>query len=372
MKICMLTSGHDIFDNRIYYKEILSLKRIYNEIYLVAPGEKDFITKDGIIVKCFEKRKSWHDRIRPMKDMFNIAKEINADVYHAHEPDSFQVAIKLKKVLGCKAVYDSHEYYPEAFSEHFPGIKGLMQKAIYIYEKNLGKQADYIVTVNQLLVNKFKEYNGNVEMLPNYPTLSAIGEKNLEKKYNDKPTFIYVGGLREDRGIFKIVEAIELVKQDYKFLFVGPFENAEFEKKVKDFINSRLKDREIIFTGKVPHLEVFKYLQEAWAGFVLLQPNNWRYVNSEPIKIFEYMVSKTAVVGSNYEMMRNLVEKSQCGLLADPEDITEIARAIEFIGKDLEKTKKMSYNGYNNVKEIYNWSTCEERLIKIYKHLEKK
>lgn len=99
MKICILTSGHDVYDNRIYYKEILSLKKLYKEIYLIAPGEKDFVTKDGIVVRSFRKRKAWYDRIRPMRDIYKIAKEINADVYHAHEPDSFQIAVKLKKKI---------------------------------------------------------------------------------------------------------------------------------------------------------------------------------------------------------------------------------------------------------------------------------
>lgn len=157
MKICMLTSGHDVYDNRIYYKEILSLRKKYDEIYIVAPGEKNFTTEDGVIVKCFPKRKNWRDRIRPMKDMFSIAKEIKADVYHAHEPDSFQVAVKLKKNFGAKIIYDSHEYYPEAFSEHFPSCKKLMEKVIYTYEKNIAKKADCIISVNDILVNKFKK-----------------------------------------------------------------------------------------------------------------------------------------------------------------------------------------------------------------------
>lgn len=367
MKICMLTSGHDVFDNRIYYKEILSLKKKYKDIYIIAPGYKNFTTDDGIIVKCFPPRKSWRDRIRPMKDMFNIAKNLGADVYHAHEPDSFQVATKLKKALGCKIIYDSHEYHPEAFAEHFGSIKAPMEKIIYLYEKSLGKKADYIVTVNELLVKKFKKYNSNVELIPNYPVLK---DEEFIKGQVEKPTFIYVGGLRQDRGIFKILEAIKLVKRDdCKYIFVGPFETKEFELKCYKFIEENLKDKDIVFTGKIPHIEVFDYLRRAHAGFVILQPDNWRYVNAEPIKLFEYMSSKTAIIGSDFPMVRNIVEESQSGLLVKATSPKDIAEAIEKLSNNLQKTRLMGEMGYLKVKELYNWSVCEKRLLNTYKKL---
>ncbi|WP_373899011.1 glycosyltransferase family 4 protein [Haloimpatiens sp. FM7315] len=367
MKICMLTSGHDIYDNRIYYKEILSLKKEYDEIYLVAPGDKDFVTEEGINVKCFEKRKSWHDRIRPMQDMFDIAIKIKADVYHAHEPDSFQVAVKLKNAIGSKAVYDSHEYHPEGFSEHFKIGKGLVTKIIYDYEKKLGKQADLIISVNDILINKFKSYNENVALLPNYPMLSL---NTVDKEYGQEPVFVYVGGLREDRGILKILEAIKLVEDKCKYIFIGPFENDEFKNKAIRFKENQLKDKDVTFKGKIPHKEVFDYLKRASAGFVLLQPSNWRYVNSEPIKIFEYMMSKTAVIASDFPMMRNIVKGAESGLLVKPQDIDKIAEAIRYIINNKDEVKLMGERGFARVKEMYNWSICEKRLLEAYKNLD--
>lgn len=366
MKICMLTSGHDVFDNRIYYKELLSLKKIYNELYLIAPGEKDFITPEGIVVKCFKRRKSWYDRFSPMNRMFKLAMEIGADVYHAHEPDSLQVAIKLKARTGAKVIYDSHEYYPEAFSEHFSACKGMIQDSVYLYEKHLASRADYIITVNNLLVGKFKKYHKNVELIPNYPVFSEVC---TEKEYIDKPVFVYAGGLREDRGILKILEAINMVKIDAKYIFIGEFETGEFKEKVNNYIENNLKDREIVFTGKIPHLKVFEYLKSADAGFVLLQPYNWRYVNSEPIKLFEYMMSKTAVIASDFPMMKDVIEKADCGFVVRPDDSKSIAEVIDFVCSNREKVSEMGENGSKSAKELYNWSAAEKRLLNVYDEL---
>lgn len=363
MRICMLTSSHSVFDNRIYYKEILSLKKKYNEIYIVAPGDKDFVTDDGITVRCFKKRSSWHDRFRPMKDMTRIGLEINADVYHAHEPDSFQVALRIKDKLRCKAIYDSHEYHPEAFSEHFKYFKGLFRNIIYFYERNIAKKADYIITVNELLINKFSKYNKNTALIPNYP---VIGKGELKKEYEEKPTFIYVGGIREDRGILKILEAIELVRSECKYLFVGRIEDQAFFKGVQAFIEERLKGVDITFTGNIPHVEVFEYLKRADAGFVLLQPTNWRYMNAEPIKLFEYMISETAVIASDFPIMKNIIDEADCGYTISPDDVEIIAKVIEMISDNRENTREIAKNGLQKVKSRFNWSIVEKELYKVY------
>ncbi|GAA0177438.1 glycosyltransferase family 4 protein [Clostridium sediminicola] len=368
MRICILTSGHDIFDNRIYFKEIMSLKKKYNEIYLIAPGEKDFITDDGITVKCFSKRKAWYDRVRPMREMFDIALNIKADVYHAHEPDSFQVALKLKKKLNSKAIFDSHEYHPEAFAEHFKIGKDIFKKFIYLYEKNMAKKADYIITVNNILVNKFKNYNDHVALIPNYPILDL---HSSAKEFNEIPTFIYVGGIREDRGILKILESIKLTKGAYKYFFLGSFSSNELKIKVNNFIEKEIPNADITFTGKVPHLDVFKYLNRADAGFILLQPENWRYVNSEPIKLFEYMITKTAIIASDFPMMKNIIKSSEAGVTVDPTNTKEIAAVIDYLADNRDLVIKMGIDGNNAIEKDYNWSKMEIIIHKIYKKINK-
>ncbi len=367
MRICMLTSGHDPLDNRIYYKELLSLRKIYSEIFIVAPGDEDFITDEGIQIKTFRKRKVWYDRIRPMNEMYKIALEVDADIYHAHEPDSFKVALKLKDKLNTKAIYDSHEYHPEAFAEHFSIGKNIIEKLIFLFEKKIAKEADYIITVNNILVDKFKEYNNNVSLIPNYPVL--VGE-NFEKEYQDKPVFIYVGGLREDRGIIHILDSLSLVKGEYKFIFIGPYETEDLEKKINEMLSTELKGKDILFTGKIPHKAVFEYLKIADAGFVLLQPDNWRYVNSEPIKLFEYMMTKTAVIASDFPMMSKIIKVSKSGMVVKPNDINLIAKAIDEVGYNREKTKNMGECGSESVRKEYNWSKIEKRILKVYEDLE--
>lgn len=363
----MLTSGHSVYDSRIYYKEVLSLRKKYDDIYIIAPGSFDFVTDDGIKVKCFAPRKNWLDRFRPMKDLYDLAAYVDADIYHAHEPDSLQVAVNLKRKLGKKIIYDSHEYYPEAFSEHFSRGRKTVRGIIAHYEKKLASQADYIITVNSLLEKKFKEYNENVAVIRNYPVLKDM---EFGKNDNGKPVFIYEGGLREDRGIFAILESIKYVKTKCRYIFIGDFDDNEFKRKVNDYVAESLGGTDIEFTGKIPHEKVFQYLRSADAGFVLLQPSNPRYVHSEPIKLFEYMMSKTAVIASNFPMIAGIVNTAKCGMLIEPDDTVKIAGCIDYIANNPEEAAQMGENGRRAVESKYNWSPMEDRLLSVYRSLE--
>lgn len=365
MKICMITSGHSPYDDRIYYKEILSLKKKISDIYVIAPYNKDCITNYEVKIKSFKRQSGIIGRIKNLNRMYKKGIELKCDIYHAHEPDSLLVAYLLKRKLGAKVIYDSHEYHPEAFSEHFKLGKKFITKIIYKYEKFICSRIDAVISVNNLLINKFKKFNKEVVLIPNYP----VKNNEIIKEYHDKPTFVYVGGLREDRGILKIIEAIYMIKQDYRYYFIGPFETKEFEEKVKNLINSKSDKKDIIFTGIIPHVKVFDYLKKAHVGFVLLQPTNWRYINSEPIKLFEYMISSTAIIASDFPMMRSIVKNCKCGVLANPASSKDIKESIEELGGNLNNTKNMAENGRKAVLKFYNWNICEERLLKLYNKL---
>jgi glycosyltransferase involved in cell wall biosynthesis len=56
-------------------------------------------------------------------------------------------------------------------------------------------------------------------------------------------------------------------------------------------------------------------------------------------------------------------------MCVDPENPNEIAKAIEFILTNPEKAKEMGQNGSRLVKEKYNWTNEELKLINIYKKL---
>ena len=98
--ICHLTLLHKLDDARVFYKECRSLAKNGYDVTLVGFEDSDYdIVKDGVrIISINIPTKNRLEVIRKRgKAAYRKALEINADIYHIHEPELLSVARKLKK-----------------------------------------------------------------------------------------------------------------------------------------------------------------------------------------------------------------------------------------------------------------------------------
>ena len=110
-KVCHITTVHQIFDTRIFYKECKSLANAGYDVNLIVQHDKDEII-NGIKIIALPKAKNRKERILKFRDLaLQKAVELDADIYHFHDPELIPVGLKLKK-LGKKVIYDVHEDVP--------------------------------------------------------------------------------------------------------------------------------------------------------------------------------------------------------------------------------------------------------------------
>ena len=62
------------------------------------------------------------------------------------------------------------------------------------------------------------------------------------------------------------------------------------------------------------------------------------HILSQPIKLFEYMSSGLPVLGSHFELWKEIIEGGNCGRTVDPEDIQAVARTLESMLADTDPT----------------------------------
>lgn len=379
MKICILTTGHEPTDGRIFTKEIKSLlKNGFTDITIIAPYDKDYHEIDGVKIIGFRPRKnhSIKDRLRPLKELYKKASKCKADIYHCHEPDSLVIGTVLKRRYGAKLIYDSHEYHPEHFSERYRGLKAMiLYKTIYILEKYFAKKTDYVITVNEELVEKFKSWGCKTVLLPNY----AVMKRNIF--FKDDPIIsslkndgylvgIFAGGIYKERGILELIHANRILKdKGFKvaMVFVG-WTSDDFLDDVKDIVEKSDLEKEVVFLPKEEQSYVLNMMYQSDFGMVNDYPEK-RNLQACAIKLFEYMQCSIPIYSGNTPLHRKVLEKEKCGVVANPFDPIEIAENLMRVFSDKDNMKEMGKNGNKAFKNKYNWSAVESRLIEAYRKL---
>ncbi|TDM20845.1 glycosyltransferase [Macrococcoides canis] len=364
MKICHITSVHKENDVRIELKELTSLAKQY-ESYLLIYNTSE-TNKPYRIVDIGNKYNSRVKRILfSKKNIFRKALEIDADLYHLHDPELIGVARKLKSKNKI-VIFDFHEDTPkQILSKHYiPKILRKPLSLIYkIYEEKSSSKFDGIVTATPYLERKFVKHNKNTVAINNFPILSEFTHLN-NNFANKEIDLIYIGGISGERGLFEMIK-IANDKPNLKITLCGRFISSEEEKKAMQMI----KFDNIKFKGMLNRTQIQKELEKAKVGLVLLEKNE-RFSESLPIKMFEYMAAGIPVIATQFKLWEKIIKESSAGICINPKDTNDIIKKIEMLLSNPILMKKMGDSGRNYVTEKYNWENEEKKLLNLYKKLE--
>lgn len=361
LKIAHLTSAHPRSDTRIFVKQCSSLSKNYETYLVVADGKGNEI-KDRVNILDVGKFNGRKNRmLNAPKAVFEKALTLEADIYHLHDPELIPIGLKLKK-CGKKVIFDAHEDLPnQIMSKHYlnPISKKLISFLVKAYEKYACAKLDGVVTATPFIRDKFLNINANTIDINNFPKTEEF-IKIENSKVTDNNHVCYIGGLADVRGITQMVEAIEFT-DDTRLLIAGNFADANLENKVKQMQGWKNVD----FLGYVNREGIQNTLSESFAGLVVLHPTQ-SYLDSLPVKMFEYMCAGIPVIASDFPLWRSIVDEANCGLCVDPLNPSAIASAIKTLNSNRIDAQRMGENGRVAVLEKYNWNIEEQKLFEFY------
>ena len=364
MKICHLTSAHNQHDVRILLKECSSLAKHFNTTLVVVNGENEVLNNVNIeSINC-----SFNSRFKRFTKVVNLvlkkAIEIDADIYHLHDPELLRIVKTLRK-RNKKIIYDVHEDLPRQILSK-PWINITLRKLVSIfiekYENYIASKLDLIITATPFICNRFKQINKNTIDINNFPLQNEVEVDIQDKIYTNK-LICYIGGITKIRGIKKLVEAINEV-DGLNLAMAGSISPEGFRDELQELEGWNKVD-ELGFVDRDQALEIKK---KSVAGIVTFLPEP-NHINAQPNKIFEYMASGLPVICSDFELWKHLIVENNCGFCVDPNNPKAIAGAIKKLINNPDKAKKMGQNGKRLVLEKYNWSNEEIKLINAYKSL---
>lgn len=363
IKVCHFTSAHKPDDVRIFHKECTSLAAAGFDVYLVAANCTAEI-KNNVKIVCAEAPVSgrFTRMLKTSKLVYKKALSLNADIYHFHDPELLPYALRLKR-KGKKVIYDAHEDVPKQILGKYwinQYLRNIISKCFETYENYVAKKLDFIITATPFIRDRFIRVNKNTRDICNYPIIQEFIE-TVEWK-NKKNEICYVGGITRIRGIVEVVKALE--GSDVRLNLAGDYSPISLQDELKD-----LKGWENVNEfGFVGRKEISNILANSKVGMVTLYPQI-NYLDSLPIKMFEYMLAAIPVIASDFPLWKEIIEGNNCGICVNPLNPMEIAEGIKKIISDDVTSEKMGRNGRQVVLEKYNWGVEEKKLIAIYNKL---
>lgn len=366
-RICQLTSGHSLDDERILHRFAISAARMGFESYVVGPSNKPVEVRDGVqLISCpkIKGNLSWAKRLRGLFSIFWWSIRNKSDIYQIHDPDLLLVGILLR-FAGRKVIYDVHDDYEQSLRTRFYRENWINSKIPLIwwfFEKYVAKRLSYVFVADSHLKSKFS-FTQHVTF-GNFPMLDFI---EYQEPVDHKPfRIIYVGGVTRVRGIGILVEAFQHISKDLDIIvdIVGPCNDQQL-------LEMLINDSRFILHGKKDWRELHTFYKNANLGVALYQPLPVfdYYPGENSVKIIEYMAAGIPVLASNFKGLRKFIDGQAIGVTVDPTDPKEVAKVIIELASDFVRVSEYGKKGRMLFETDYNWDIKEKHLKSVYESL---
>ncbi len=195
-----------------------------------------------------------------------------------------------------------------------------------------------IIAQNGVSINKFNK---------------SMDKNIISSKYklpSNKKLIVYIGGIQKWKGSNLIEESAQKDKNNMNFYIIVGSE--------KKNITSNLK-----YINYLSQKEVLEILNIA---DILIIPNSAKYDCSRkytsPLKLFEYMASKTPIIASDVESIKKIASENEV-LFFRADDSNDLLEKIEKLNSDIELRKKLINNSYNIAKKSSNYLRAKKIIF---------
>lgn len=366
VRIVHVTTVHPRDDIRIFHKQCRSLARAgYEVIQLVGDGRGDE-ERDGVRIVDIGAAPAGRlarMRTQPQRALAAL-RRLQPALMHFHDPELLPVGGTLAR-KGLPVVYDAHEDVPRQIltKQWIPApLRPLLAWGFERYEDARVRPLAAVVGATPHIAQRFAAARARRSVVVgNFPFLDELAPPAAHVAR--ERAVCYVGGLTRTRGIRQMVQAVALVP-GLRLILCGDMEDAAFEAELR----AEPGWAQVDWRGRVGRDGVRDVMARCRAGLVTLLPMP-SYIDSLPIKMFEYMSAELPVIASDFPLWREIVDAAGCGACVDPTDPKAIAAAIRSVVDDPARIEMQGRSGRSAVLERYNWPQAERALLALYDEL---
>ncbi|CAO3429065.1 glycosyltransferase family 4 protein [Azospirillum doebereinerae] len=372
--VAHLTTTHTADDARVFTKECRSLARGGYEVSLVIPDNR-FVTVDGgpvrrqdVDIVAVARKDGLANRLRStLPTLLLRAIKLKADVYHIHDPELIPGGLFLR-LLGKRVIYDVHEDLPRDILTRAwippalrPGIAAVAEAVEWI----AGRTMSGVVAATPTIARRFPRRK--TVLVQNFALFGEFADGPFADgpaiPFAERGGVAFAGSICADRCAVEMIDAVDRVggTPPARLLLAGPIESAALRERMQ----ARPGWARVDYRGQTDRAGVRRLLAESRVGLALYYPTQ-NYLDTQPVKLFEYMAAGIPVITADFPYHRGIVERHGCGLCVPPTDPDAIAKAIQWVFDHPGEAEAMGRRGCEAVAAHYNWANEERELMRLY------
>jgi len=173
-----------------------------------------------------------------------------------------------------------------------------------------------------------------------------------------KKIITYTGSLYKNRKIENILELAGLFKDRFFAVIGGPEERAGYYR----HLARSLKLENIIFTGKVPHEEIPKYLFASDILLALWSSDVPTIHYCSPLKLFEYMATGRTIIAHAFPTIKEIIQNGMNGILCKPDSFDDLVQSLES-ALAMPQKNKLAETARRDAFEKYSWDLRAKKIF---------
>ena len=218
------------------------------------------------------------------------------------------------------------------FTFHAAGVSEFLESCPPILRalaKNAYAHPDGAIVLSSLLPPDAHRFHAaRIAIIPNGIPDSAGDEPIARNSSHRFARILFVGLLTESKGILVLIDAAKLLVESgarFEIVFVGDFDSAELESRVKSRCQAYGVSDVVRFLGPIHGPSRWEQFREA---DVLCLPSYYE-AEALPLVIIEAMMYRLPVIATRWRGIPDLVADGVTGLLVQPKNADELAKAMQ-------------------------------------------
>jgi glycosyltransferase involved in cell wall biosynthesis len=268
-----------------------------------------------------------------VSSFFTAMRIKNVDIVWGTSPPIFQslTAYLIARIKGARYLLEIRDLWPD-----FAVAVGVLKNKFLILlsqwlEKFLYRHADQVIVNSPGYIQHVEDRGARrVLLIPNsadesFFTSEGVLEMRKSLAWQEKFVILYAGAHGMSNDLRTVLGAAKLLESQDNILFVFLGDGKEKQHLIDESFALDLHN--VQFLNPVPKTEIAAYFQAATVCLAILKPIEM-YKTTYPNKVFDYMAAGKPIVLAIDGVIREVVEKAQCGLFCQPGNPEAIANAV--------------------------------------------